>query len=216
MQIDDQLWFLASDGIRPISLNTGISNLLNATATYPLLQAINARNIGASDQPFVIDNPSKQEAVWYFPRGAEVRNRRGLVMNYATLPEFVRFSEKEYGIETSDPTSWYGPACGTEYEGAILCGGYNGKLQRHYTGKLFNDKAPRILYRSAAMQAPTPGQQMATKDQEIICEGPGQKFTFTIFRLHAAWRRLHHAPRCIHQGCLFFSFWAGDPWRLRC
>jgi len=181
MQIDDQMWFLATDGIRPISLNTGISNLLNATATYPLLQAINSRNLGASDQPFVIDNPTRQEAVWYFPRGAEVRNRRGLVMNYATLPEFVRFSEKEYAIESSSPSSWYGPACGIEYEGKILCGGYNGLLQRHYVGKLFNDKAPRILYRSAAIQAPTPGQQMATKDQEIICEGPGQKFTFTIF-----------------------------------
>ncbi|MBA3993396.1 MAG: hypothetical protein C0469_07700 [Cyanobacteria bacterium DS2.3.42] len=181
LQIDDQMWLFATDGIRPFSLNTGISNLLNATATYPLLKTITARNLTASDQPFVLDNPAKQEAVWYFPQSAEVRNRRGLIMNYSTLPEFVRFSVKEYSIESSAPASWYGPACGIEYEGKVLCGGYNGKLQKHYTGKLFNDIAPRHLYRSAAMQAPTPGQEMSAKDQQIICEGQGQKFLFSVF-----------------------------------
>lgn len=181
LQIDDQMWLFATDGIRPISLNTTISNLLNATATYPLFKAINARNLTAPDQPFVLDNAIRQEAIWYFPQSAEVRNRRGLIMNYATLPDAVRFSVKEYQIETAVPSSWYGPACGIEYEGRFLCGGYNGLLQNHYSGKLFNDKAPRFMYRSAAMQASTPGQEMGTLDQEIICEGPGQKFRFSVF-----------------------------------
>lgn len=181
LRIDDAMWLFATDGLRSLSLNTGISNLLNATASKPILKLINARNLTAPDQAFVIDNPYKQEAIWYYPQSAEVRNRRGIIMNYSDLPAMVKFSVKEYQQESAEPSSWYGPACGIEYDGKFLCGGYNGKLQKHYMGKLFNDKAPHFLFRSAAMPAPTPGQEMGALKQEVFCEGTGQKFRFTIF-----------------------------------
>jgi hypothetical protein len=93
----------------------------------------------------------------------------------------VRFSLKEYPAESTSPTTWYSPACGIEYEGEIICGGYNGLMQRHYKGNLFNDKTPVSIYRTADIVSPTPIQESAQHRAQIQCYGNAQNFQVTFF-----------------------------------
>ncbi len=179
LKIDDTLYTLASDGIRPLSANQNISRLVSAAASYPVHPSITAMVTGAAtSQPFVIDNPARLEAVWYFPQGSDTHNRFALVMNYSDLASgVIRWSTKEYPRETGSASTWYSPACGLLYEGRYLCGGYNGLLQSHYNGRLFDTVAIPWQYRSPVIEAPTPAQSASINGFVLEFEGLDQAFT---------------------------------------
>lgn len=180
VKIDDTLFTLATDGIRPLAANQNISRLVSAAASYPVHSSITAMATGSAavSQPFVIDNPSRLEAVWYFPQGSDTHNRFALVMNYSDLASgVIRWSTKEYPRETVSSSSWYSPACGLLYEGRYLCGGYNGILQVHYNGRFFDTVPIQWQYKSPILEAPTPAQAASINGFMLEFEGLDQDFT---------------------------------------
>lgn len=178
LKIDDSLLVLATDGIRLLSSNTAFSNLINTALTYHVQPIIASMNPGASEQPFVIDNPGRLECVFYFPRSGEITNRRGVVFNYSRLTseQIAIISEKEYPQDSSS-TPDHAPACGINYAGMQLCGGYGGKLQRHWSGNFFDDVGIDYRYLSPLLEPPSPAQQGSQRMIQIMTEGPSQNFT---------------------------------------
>lgn len=180
LQIDDTLYTLATDGIRPLPANQNLSGLVSAAASYPVHTLVTDMNAsGAGSNAFVLDNPKKLEATWYFPQGADTHNRFGLIMNYGDGD--IKWSTRELPRETVSASSWYSPACGIAFGTKYLCGGYNGILQNHYDGRLFDTVPIEWRYRSPLIEAPTPAQAAAKHSILVEFEGLPQHFLSKVF-----------------------------------
>lgn len=176
-QLDDNLYCLCSDGIRPFNANTTFSNLIASCLSFPVHPLITAFNRGQGAQAFVLDNPNELEATFYFCSGSDVQNRTALILNYADITNgLVRFSQKQFppAINGQAPTS---PACANVYQGRFWAGGYDGKLQELYVSSLFGTTPAQHQIRSPLFEAPTPAQEASARGFWILTQGPSMTWT---------------------------------------
>lgn len=184
LKLDGTVYALCTDGIRPFPSNVNFSALVNSAVTYPIqpLIAGMSKQSAIVAQAFVIDNPDTLEAQWYFPGTADTHNRQGLIMNYEYSTQGVmRFSQRVFPSESTDPNSIHAPSCGIAYAGNYIAGGYNGYMQHLWSGNMFNNVGVAFLYNSPGFKGPTPAQTMSQRGFWIETEGPSQAVTAYAF-----------------------------------
>lgn len=187
IQLNNDLYFLATDGIRRFSALVNNANLLNATLTFGLQDVIIRQNTAQLEQAFAFHNPKTLEVIFWFALDALSHNQDGIIMNYGAVQESYEqltpiFSVKKTPTEDSgDATTFRSPSCGIEYEGHIYCGGYNGFLQDYYSGNKYDTEIIGFQYNSALVRAGTPAQTSDVRQFQVIVDGGTQEFTVNIY-----------------------------------
>ena len=185
IQLDNDLFFLASDGIRKLSALVVNANLLQSSLTYPIQQVIRDINKSAVERAFAVRHANTLEVIFWFPTGTETRNRRALIMNYsASSPEggiVPVFSEKLTPPETGVASTHRSPSCGISYESRVWCGGYNGYLQEHYKTAMYDTEIIQFLYRSPLFSTNNPAQAADLLMAQLLLDGGDQDFTVNIY-----------------------------------
>lgn len=178
-QIQNDIHFLSTNGWRSFSNLTINANLLNAALTYQMQDVIasitpvpvTGTNILYNAQAFAVHHRDTLEVQFWFPTTADqvgsiYENQHGIIMNYNSLnptPQQLTpiFSQKN-GTAIS---------CGIEFMGVMYGGGYDGRLQQHYTGNTYNGAAIQGQIQLALISAPNVQQSMELRQGIIICEG---------------------------------------------
>lgn len=189
LQIMNDLLFLADDGIRQFSSLLVNASLLTATLTYDLQDVINAMDQDTLQNAFVVHHRSTKDIQFWFPTAGNPQGlgvcSNALVCNYSASNvtagsngqaayNFVPVwstrdsTNVQCGIDIKDPTE----------SGArvFLGGGYDGVLQKHYRGNLFDGEPVPfdIIFALASTGDPATGSSI--RKMIFQCPGDGEKF----------------------------------------
>ncbi len=176
VQLQNDLYFLATDGIRRFSGLAQNANLLNATMTLELQDIMQRINVANASVAHATHHRLTQEVEWWFPLDADTQNKNCIVMNYNTdgsSPESI-----DPIFYTRDGTS---VACSIDFKGVFYGGGYDGYLQQHQQGNLYDTTPVRYEIIPALI---SPGDAMSHADGLkllVITEGGAQNFDLTAY-----------------------------------
>lgn len=178
--IDTNAYTLCTDGIRPFSSNTYLTNLVSSCLSFPVHPLITGINTAQGSQIFCQDNPSELEANFYFSSSNDVYNRSGLVLNYGDINSgLVRFTTKNY--PSTGNAALLSPACGVYFKGNYYSGGFDGILQQQYNGNTFNGFGAPYQVGSPLFPASTPAQEASGRGFWIIQQGDTTLYTAQAF-----------------------------------
>lgn len=181
VQIGNDLYFLASDGIRRISSSIGSSTVGLAPMTYGLQDIVNRINKDQAEKAFCLPHPRTQEATWYFPIDSGTEADHGIVLNYNVDSRngTVTSTDNPAFSTVSDLTL----TCGADVGSNCYVGTTNGYLKLLYSGDDFDGTAIPWSYVSPFIGANSPAQEASLKKMLILTEGGRQKFDATCYTL---------------------------------
>lgn len=171
IQMQNDLWFLASDGLRKFSQLAANANLINSSLTFPVQDIINRINPGAVQFAHIAHMRKYQELVLWLPLDADTTCKNALVFNYnnedSTQEQITPI------IFTKDGTS---VGASIIHNNVYYGGGYDGLLQLHYSGNLY-DALPVQWEIFMSMIKPDQFEQTLSLEKVVhITEGGFQKF----------------------------------------
>lgn len=182
VQLGNDLFFLASDGIRKFSTASGISTLSNASLTFGLQDVVNRINSTQAFQSFAIQHPATQEVIFYFPIDSDTECKNGIVMNYNTRDKLDTVQET-----ISDPVlstrSGVSFSAGSSAGGSVFYGNYSGYLFSGYSGDTYDGTAYSWSYVSPLIGANSPAQSCSLRMLQVLTDGPDQSFTTQAYTL---------------------------------
>lgn len=182
VQLGNDLFFLASDGIRKFSTASGISTLSNTSVTFGLQDLVNRVNSAQAFQAFAVQHPSTQEVIFYFPIDSDTECKNGIVMNYNTRDKLDTVQET-----ISDPVfstrSGVSFSAGTQAGGNVYYGNYSGYLFQGYSGDQYDGSDFAWSYVSPLIGANSPAQSCSLRMLQILTDGPDQGFTAQAYTL---------------------------------
>jgi type IV secretory pathway TrbD component len=199
VQIGDNIYFMATDGIRRYSNFESSAFLLTEHLSAPVHDLWARLNTSAQATAFAVHHPATFEVQWWFPIDSDTNPKNAFIMNYntqaldqPTSSVTVRpiWSTKD-GITTAN--------CGIEYNGVMYTGSTDGYLQVHYSGDDFNGTRNNWSIMPALVEANTnnPGQSGSVRAIHILTEGPAQAFTATSYVVdtlstdESMWEQVH-------------------------
>ncbi len=208
-QLGNEMFFLATDGLRKFSTGSGLATLSNASVSFnvrEIFQQINKGNpnaVSVDDRPgaarkaFVVPRPSTQELLFWFPTGTSRHCDHALVLNYNTgvvtnsinNPVFSTRSGVEYscGLTINQPVFQF-PAGFSNVETTVY-----GQYQRFVSGKLplvlgfsadtYGGTAYSWSYVSPLIGGTSPVQNASVRRIDVLTDGPDQSFTCEAYTL---------------------------------
>jgi hypothetical protein len=170
VQMQNDLWFLASDGIRRFSSLLENANLLNAAMSKPIQDILNRITISSANRAHMTHHSTVQEVVLWFPIDAGTTNAHAVVINYNTggQPETI-----DPIFFTKDGTS---VACAIDFQNVMYGGGYTGLLQTHYSGNLYDTTPVQWQILHAQVASDNKEEQVRIERCTIETDGGAQKF----------------------------------------
>lgn len=183
IQLQNDLLFLSTDGIRRFSQVIASSNLTNASLTFGIQDVVSGISTTYADKAFAIHYPATQEVQFWIPYGADTTNAHCLVLNYNTQDPSAAASSSGVGsldfiISTKDGTS---VSCGQVVGGVMYGGGYTGLLQQHYSGDTYDGSDINWEYVSALVGTNSPAQNASARKFVLITDGGAQGFTLNAY-----------------------------------
>lgn len=182
MQLGNDLYFLATDGVRRFSTNQGIATLSTASLTFANYDVFNRINRAQAEKAFVVPNPTTQEVIWWFPIDSGTDSDHAIVMNYNSAE-----------LDDTAPSSVVTPIFSTNSGVAVSCGCYtnntlfygtsDGYLKVGYSGDTWDGTAISWEYMPAFVGANSPLQSASAREFVVITEGANQKFGIAAYTL---------------------------------
>lgn len=175
VQVQNELYFLATDGIRSYGSNS-LQSLLNASKSYTVQDLSNRINKSVSDKAFAFYYPSAKEAQFWVPIDSDTTCKNALVANFNTADpnnpsdEYdtkAIYSTKD-GLELS---------CATQVAGTVYSSQMAGYLLRMYSGDDYDGTPIQWSYVSPLTGANSPQQNCSLLKYIILTEGNAQQFT---------------------------------------
>lgn len=183
LQLQNDLYYAGTDGIRTVSnLNTS-ATLAPDTLTYPLNDLYNRIVPSLTAKIFAVHHPSTQEVQFWLPIDSDTVPAHVLVMNYNT-------SKNTDGTiapiwSTKDGISG---TCGFDYNGRTFIGTSSGYLNEFYTADDNNGTYIAWSFVPALIEtnAQNPMQSSSSKRVLLLTEGPAQAFTVTAYGVNTS------------------------------
>lgn len=170
--IQNDLFFLATDGIRRFSGLANNATLLNATMTFDQSDIIRRINPAAAFQAFANHHRLTQEVEFWFPLDENIKCNSCLLMNYNTNSSSYESVEPIW--MTRDGTQ---VASMIEYNNIEYGGDYSGFIQQHHSGNLYDESPVPFTIVTAFMSPGDAMYDMQIDHMLIITEGESQQFT---------------------------------------
>jgi hypothetical protein len=173
VQVQNDLYYCATDGIRTLSnLNTS-ATLSPETLTYGIQNLYQMINTAAIHKIFAVHHPSTQEIQFWLPINADTSPQNVIVANYNSQ----RNTDGTLAPVFSTKSGIAG-ASGFDYNGTMYIGTATGYLQTHYSGDDYDGTfipwsiIPALLETNSN----NPQQSSASKRFLILTEGKSQAF----------------------------------------
>lgn len=176
VQIMNDLYFLASDGVRRFSNLASNANLLTGTMTIALQDLINRMTTASLLWAHASHMRKFQEVAFWVPADASADNNTALILNYNTESQSPEALEPIWF--TKDGTT---VGCSTVFNDVFYGGGYDGLLQVHYDGHLYDTTPVQSEIVMALIRGETPESILTVENVVNITEGGAQKFLCNAF-----------------------------------
>jgi len=189
-QIQNDLYFLSTNGVRNFSNLTVNANLLNSNLTFQMQDFISSitttpiagSNVLYNSQAFAVHHRATLEVQFWVPLsvdgtgGANFQNQHAIIMNYNTATPVPQQITPIFSTKSNTSVS-----CGIEFQGVMYGGGYDGFLQKHYTGNTYNGGAIGGNIGLALVSGPSPQQNIELRQGLVITEGGNQNFNVLTY-----------------------------------
>lgn len=173
VQVQNELYYCATDGIRTLSnLNTS-ATLSPETLTYGIQDLYNMINTSYINKIFAVHHPSTQEIQFWIPINNDTSPQNVIVANYNTQ----RNADGSLAPVFSTKSGVAGSS-GFDYNGTMYIGTTTGYLQTHYSGDDYDGTyiAWTIIPALIETNSNNPQQSSGSKRFLILTEGKSQAF----------------------------------------
>lgn len=183
VQLQNNVYFLATDGIRALASNSGLGGISTLPASYRVTNLFDRIRTSHQGLSFAVDNPDTREVQFWFPIDSNISCKNAVVMNYSNGddPSKVFFS-------TKSTTAGNGFLCGCQAYNKILFGSdgvFAGpSFLQQYSGDSYNGTAIVWDWVGPLVGANNLAQNASAKKFLIACDGPTQKFTASAYTLN--------------------------------
>lgn len=176
-QIGNDMYFLATDGVRKFSTSSGIATLANSAITFGLSDLINRINTSQAFQSFAVQHPSTQEVLWWVPIDSDTTPANAIVLNYNA------YTPTDTNSPIFSTRSGSAFTCGTQIGSSVYYGSSSGYLYLGYSGDQFDGANFSWEYSSSLIGGSSPLQNCSMRRVEILTDGTDQSFTVTAYTL---------------------------------
>lgn len=181
VQLNNDLYFLATDGIRKFSSLSQSSTLGNQAVSFSISNLVTRINKTQAHRAWAVHHPATQEVQWWYPIDSGTQCDHGVVMNYNTkTASELQGRDIEVIWSSRDGTAI---ACGVDFNGVMYGGSYDGFLQQHYSGDTYGGSAINWQFVGPLVGANNPAQAANARRWVILLDGPTQKFDATAYTL---------------------------------
>lgn len=172
VQINNNLYYLASDGIRSYSSLVSNANLLNESLTYLIQDKINAIDTTSVTKAHATHNTKTQEVQWWVPMvGDTGQCKHALILNYNN--DLSNSNELVPAWSTKDG---FAPSSSAVFGGQFYHGTYDGFLCKDYTGDTYGGTPIVFDYVTPLISLGNPSQMASSRKAVVICDGQRQQF----------------------------------------
>jgi streptogramin lyase len=190
-QVQNDMYFLSTNGVRNFSNLTINANLLNAALTYQMQDVITSivtvptsdSNILVNSQAFAVHHRETLEIQYWFPAYSDVGhsitqyiNGHAIILNYNVLQPVAQTITPIFSTKSGTNV-----ACGIEFQGVMYGGGYDGLLQQHYTGNTYNGAAIMGTIETALINSGNIQMNMDLRQGLVVTEGENQLFQIATY-----------------------------------
>lgn len=197
VQLQNDMYFLATDGIRKFTSLLANGNLLNSSISFPIQDLINRIvkttsivGLGGTgytvtkpifQQVFALHHPDTQEVFWFLPVDSDYPGRpsHAVVMNYNTQTSATQ------GNLSIDPIwstrSGVTAMSGVNFQGNMYTGDNTGTIIKHYASDSYGGTPIQWTYMSPLIPTYSPSQNASLRKMVIITDGPNQQFTASAY-----------------------------------
>lgn len=181
-ELDGELYFLATDGIRKMSVYSSSGDFRSTIVSQPVDALLARINAASAEIAFSVRHSSTKEIQFWIPIDSDTTCQNAIVFNYNTRnpelasdnPDFQpAFSTKNGLIVTR----------AIDMDGTMYGGTTDGYVTKHYDGDTYAGGAINWQYVSPLIGANSPAQNASLKKFVILTDGPAQKFTAQAFTL---------------------------------
>lgn len=179
VQVQNDLYFMATDGIRAYGSNS-LQSLLNASKSYAVQDLANRINKAAADKAFAFYYPNSHEAHFWVPIDSDTTPKNAIVANFNTADPNSPTDEYDTRaiFSTKDGLTL---SCATQVAGVAYCSELAGYLLRMYSGDDYDGAAINWSYVSPLIGANSPAQEASLVKFVILTEGAAQQYTAEAF-----------------------------------
>lgn len=175
IQLQNDLLFWSTDGLRRFSQLVTNANLINASLTFNLQDLVNRVSTSKFEKIFAVHHPATQEVQFWLPVDSDTNPAHAVVMNYNTRdPSSDSYEQLNPVFSTKDGVT---VTSGIEYSGTMYCGTSDGYLQTHYSGDTYDGTTIAWDFMTPLISANSPTQNASSRKFVIITDGPAQQFT---------------------------------------
>lgn len=182
-QVGNDVFFLATDGIRRFSNIYANSALQSLPDSYVVQDLISRRSTSsvANLYDFAVHHPSTQEIQFWFPIDGATEPNACVVLNYNTKdPSNPNATNGDVMFSTKNG---YTCRCGIDLDGVMYHGTTNGYLMQDYSGDTNDGTVISWEYLSPYISSNSPAQNASARKFIILTEGGDQKFTASAYTL---------------------------------
>lgn len=174
VQVGDDLYFLATDGIRRLRSVSGDGGApVPELVTTGIQDVMNRINSSVAYKSWAMYNPKTQEIVFWVPIDSDTTPQNAIVLNLQqdrSAPVFSTLSQQKL-------------TAGIYYNGVAYGGTSDGYLEKLWTGDDFDGTVIAWEYLSAISGASSPAQNASNRKFQIITDGSNQQFTAQAYTL---------------------------------
>jgi streptogramin lyase len=189
-QIQNDMYFLSTNGVRNYSNLSINANLLNSNLTFQMQDVIQGitstliagTNVGYNSQAFSVHNQPTLEVQYWYPgtsdgvSGANFTNQHAIIMNYNALNPSPQQLTPVFTTKSGTSVS-----CGIYFNGVFYGGGYDGHLQVHYSGNTYNGVPIPGTIVLALLNNGNIQQNQELRQGVVVTEGGLQNFNVVTY-----------------------------------
>jgi len=189
-QVQNDMFFLTTNGVRSFSNLTINANLLNAALTFQMQDVIQSitteiipgTKVAYNSQAFAVHHRKTLEMQFWYPAqdtdfvSGSYQNQHGIIMNYNVASPSPQAISSVFSTKNGTAI-----ACGIEFGGVMYGGGYDGKLQKHYTGDSYNGQPIPGTLNLSLMNSGNVQQNAELRQGLVIAEGGSQDFNVLTY-----------------------------------
>lgn len=180
VQAQNDLYFLATDGVRSFSTSS-IAGLLNLRKTALVQDLVNRINKTYAYKAHAFFYPSTLEAQFWYPIDSDTTPQNAIVLNFNTANPNA---SEDFGTSPIFSTkNGISPTCTGVLAGVAYAGTSNGYLMQMYSGDTYDGTAISWQYVSPLTGAASPAQAASNRKFIIMTEGAAQQFTAQAYTL---------------------------------